>query len=421
MRRSRMWVIARHEWKATVLRREFLLMTVGLPLFIGLIVFLTTVVGTLAVAKAARNAGHGATAVGIYDQAHILSPAAYSAPIDGVTYRLVGSLQAGEQGVSNGSLKALLVVPSDYPKSGRTELYRKPAAGIFDNTNNWQYDNGLRAGLTKNLLPAAMVERVVHPEPGSGPIVYEWSSSRRLFTPAGAGSAVKEIAKFAIPYAFSMLLLVSIFTGTGYLLYGLVEEKENRVMEILLSSVSHEDLLRGKLIGLGAAGLTQLAVWALLGGVPAAIALSLAPSAPHIPPLTLVMAVVLFLLGFTLYGAIMAGVGSMGTSWRESQQATAGLTMCAVVPLMMMAVFMAEPNGVIARSLSWFPLTAPIGMMLRIGLGTVAWWDIAISIASLALGIWIVLKISAKLFRLGLLLYGKAPSAGEIWRWLVTA
>ncbi|HEX5323736.1 MAG TPA: ABC transporter permease, partial [Capsulimonadaceae bacterium] len=206
-----------------------------------------------------------------------------------------------------------------------------------------------------------------------------------------------------------------------YLLYGLVEEKENRVMEILLSSASHEEILRGKLIGLGAAGLTQLAVWALLAGVPAAIALSLVPSVPHIPALTVVVGIVLFMLGFTLYGTIMAGVGSIGTSWRESQQATAAVTMCAVVPLMLMTVFMAEPNGIVARVLSWFPLTAPIGMMLRVGMGSVAWWDLGIGLLSLAAGIWIVQKMSAKLFRLGLLLYGKAPSAGEVWRWLVHA
>jgi len=192
-------------------------------------------------------------------------------------------------------------------------------------------------------------------------------------------------------------------------------------MEILLSSVSHEEILRGKLIGLGVAGMTQLAVWAVLVGIPAVIALSLFPAAPHIPAMTFVMAVVLFMLGFALYGSIMAGIGSIGTSWRESQQATAAISMCAVVPLMMITVFLAEPNGVIPRILSWTPFTAPISMMLRVGMTSVPWWDVGLCIASLLAGIWIVQKLSAKLFKLGLLLYGKAPSAGEVLHWLVKA
>jgi ABC-2 type transport system permease protein len=291
---------------------------------------------------------------------------------------------------------------------------------MFDDDNNWQYDNALRAGLTAGRLPARLAERLLHPEAGNGPTVYEWNPEARSFKPAQGGVGA-DLGKFAVPYAFSMLLLMSIFTGTGYLVYGLVEEKENRLMEVLLSSASHEEILRGKLIGLGAAGLTQIGVWALFGGVPAAIVLALSPSAPHISPVTALIALMLFALGFALYGTIMAGVGSLGTSWRESQQATAMITFLAVIPLMMMPVFMADPNGTVARVLSWFPLTSPIAMMLRVGMTAVPAWDLALGIALVAVGVWLAQKMSAKLFRLGLLMYGKAPSLPEVWRWMVRA
>jgi ABC-2 type transport system permease protein len=421
MKRNRMWVIARHEWRATVMRREFLMVTIGLPLFICAIVVCTSVLGALTIAKAVRKSSTNNKPVGIYDPTHVLAPSAYKAPIDGTSYQIVASLDSGRQAVGNGSLRALVVVPQDYLSTGHTELYRRPSSGIFDNGNQYQYDNALRAGLAQGRLPQSTAARLLHPQMANGPKVYEWNSATGAFKPAGADGAGKDLAKFAVPYAFSMLLMMSILTGTGYLLHGLVEEKENRVMEILLSSVSHEEILRGKLLGLGAAGLTQLGVWAVFGGIPAGIALSLVPSAPHIPAFTLIMAAVLFMLGFGLYGSIMAGVGSVGTSWRESQQATAAISMCAVIPLMLITVFLAEPNGAIARTLSWFPPTAPISMMLRVAMGSVPWWDIGLSIASLGVGIWVVQKISVKLFRLGLLLYGKAPNAVEVWRWLVQA
>lgn len=420
MRRIRLWVIARHEWHATVFRREFLIMTVGLPLLLAVIVVGTSVISALAVAKATSHAG-GVNQVAIYDQSRRLAPAAYEKPVDGTQFRLVPTLAAGEQGVETGIYRALLAVPKNYARTGRTVVYRKSAPGMFNDDNNWQYDNALRAGLTARLLPPRLAERVLHPETGGGPAIYQWNAQAHSFKPAVGGGVGSDLGKFAVPYAFSMLLLMSIFTGTGYLVYGLVEEKENRLMEVLLSSASHEEILRGKLIGLGAAGLTQIAVWALLGGVPAAIALAVSPAAPRISPATALIGLVLFAVGFALYGTIMAGVGSLGTSWRESQQATAMITFLAIIPLMMMPVFMAEPNGVVARVLSWFPLTAPIAMMLRVGMGAVPAWDLALGIALATGGVWIAQKMSAKLFRLGLLMYGKAPSVPEVWRWLVKA
>lgn len=419
MRKSRLWVISRHEWRATVMRREFLLVTVGLPLLIAAIVVGTSVISAVAVTKAASHSGVSKP-VAIYDQSHQLAPAAYGKPVDGIDYVLVGSLADGQNGVSAGTYQALLVVPGDYARTGRTTIYRKNAPGMFDDEGSRRFDNALRAGLTAGRLPALLADRVLNPEAGSGPEVYEWNAQARAFKPAHGGVAA-DLGRFAVPYAFSMLLLMSIVTGTGYLVYGLVEEKENRLMEVLLSSASHEEILRGKLIGLGAAGLTQIGVWALLGGVPASVALAVSPVAPHIPAATVLVALALFVLGFALYGTIMAGIGSLGTTWRESQQATTLVTFCAVTPMMMMPVFMAEPNGVVARVFSWFPMTAPIGMMLREAMGGVPAWDLALGMALIAVGVWLAQKLSAKLFRLGLLMYGKAPSVPEVWRWLVRA
>ena len=214
---------------------------------------------------------------------------------------------------------------------------------------------------------------------------------------------------------------MTILLGTGYLLHGIIDEKENRVMEILLSSVSHEELLRGKLIGLGGAGLTQMGVWGLMGGLPALLILPHLPTSFRIAPGTFLLALVLFVLGFLFYGSLMAAFGSLSSSWRESQQVTSLVVILAMIPFMLLPVILESPNGVPARVLSWFPPTAPVALMLRTTAGTVPVWDLTLGIGLLMVGIWAVQKMTAKLFHLGLLLYGKPPSPREVLHWLQAA
>ena len=189
------------------------------------------------------------------------------------------------------------------------------------------------------------------------------------------------------------------------------KEKESRMMEILLSSITHQELLIGKLIGAGSAGLTQLGIWAVMGSIPAAIGyVALAPLV-HISLGLFLLAGLLFVLAFAFYGTLIGAIGSLGSSWKESQQITGIIMMMMVIPLMFMPAIIDQPNGIPARILSWFPPTAAQTLMMRASAGDVAWWDEALTIGLLIGAVMLIQNISARLFpSLGLLLQGKTPT-----------
>ena len=177
------------------------------------------------------------------------------------------------------------------------------------------------------------------------------------------------------------------------------------------------ELMAGKVIGLGALGLTQILVWLLTawGVTGGAVALFAIMGAVTLPLKTLILVVIYYLLGFSLYAVLMAGTGSLGTTMRESQQIAGIFSMFAAVPYMLSGFLFANPNMLLARILSFFPLTAPTMMMMRLPLADVPWVDVAGSIVVLLLSIPAALWLGAKLFRVGLLIYGKRPTLKEIW------
>jgi ABC-2 type transport system permease protein len=210
---------------------------------------------------------------------------------------------------------------------------------------------------------------------------------------------------------------MTIFISSGYLLQGVAEEKESRVIEIVVSSVRPVELMAGKVAGLGALGLTQVLVWvaSVAGFSGGAVAFLAVAGAASIPARVLILGVVYYLLGYTLYAILMAGVGALGTTMQESQQLAGIFSFFAAVPYMISGFLFANPNMLIARVLSFFPLTASTMMMMRIPLAEVGWVDVVGSIVVLLLSIPAALWVGAKLFRVGLLIYGKRPTLRDIW------
>jgi ABC-2 type transport system permease protein len=227
------------------------------------------------------------------------------------------------------------------------------------------------------------------------------------------------VGAFLVPLLFGILLLMSIFTSSGFLLQGLSEEKENRIMEILLSSVSTRQLITGKVLGLGAAGLTQMLFWLLsarliLEVMPAGISDVL--GGLEISAGLLALSLLYFILGYLLFAILMAGVGAIGATARESQQMSTIFILPTILSLEA-AIFLAgNPENIIIRVLTYIPLTSPIIVVMRQGQGEIAFWEILISlfllVAAIAGSLWLVTKV----FRSFLLMYGKTPRFREIVR-----
>ncbi|MCA9915557.1 MAG: ABC transporter permease, partial [Anaerolineae bacterium] len=201
------------------------------------------------------------------------------------------------------------------------------------------------------------------------------------------------------------------------LMNGIVEEKTNRVMEILVTSVTPTQLLTGKIIGLGLLGLTQMVIWGVAGGV----AIALGQSLPFLSGVTFptdlaLLALVYFVLSYFLIASLMAGVGVVANSEQESRQFSSFISLMWVLPFFFVAQFIDDPNGVVPILLTLIPITSPISALMRVGLSAVPAWQIIASLAILFVTMIFTAWGSARVFRWGMLRYGKRVSLRDMIR-----
>ncbi len=428
--KSRTAVVARREFVSTIKRKGWLIATFGMPFFLLLYVAIASLAGFLISKEAAKPGG----TIGIVDLAGFvklpeggevkpsLPPEAAGAAEEfgihletlpsagglGARFRLYPDEAAGRAALDAEKVKALYVIPADYLTTGKATVWDASGSFLSDKLTG---ESAMRGLLVRSLLAdhvdPALIDRTLAPlstEVWSKNREGEWS--RR--------SLATILASIGVPIAFSLLLMLSLMINAGQLLEGVSEEKENRVIEVLLSSIDAQSLLAGKLLGLGAAGLLQLTIWLLMAVVPA---VSLVAGAALRPGLVAVC-LAAFLLGFTLFGTLITATGALGTNAREAQQFGMIWSLGAAIPWMFFALFLTSPDGMPARILSYVPLTAPVSIMMRTALGHVAWWEYLLSGALLVGAIVVALRMSGRMFRTALLMYGKRPTVPEIWRWL---
>jgi len=217
---------------------------------------------------------------------------------------------------------------------------------------------------------------------------------------------------FFSSFVFIILLMMMILSSGGMLIRSLLEEKSNRLIEILVSSCTPQQLLTGKILGLSALGLFQMAIWSLIG-----IALVGSATVPltvfeHLPLMLLY-----FLAGFIFYTALFVGFGSIVTTEQEAQQLTGYISMILILPIVFAVTAIQNPNSTIIHALSYFPLTTPSIMLLRLNVSPVPFYEIITTLGILIISILITIYLTAKIFRIGILSYGKRPSLKELANW----
>jgi ABC-2 type transport system permease protein len=433
-------LVARREYIATIRRKAFIILTIGMPVFFLILFGLSAIGGMLA----ARSEARSSLPVGIVDEAGVvdmglLEKVRASFPMPKALAKGSGGLDVlrdlkdfdskmalmrsqieirkfdrredAKSAFLNKEIRGYYVVPPDFLKDGEIRLMTRKGGFLSDSRPAW--------ATISRLLQASILEGKVNDDLGRRvwvPPEIESTQMSESGEVSGSGTA-EEVADFAVPYFATLFFMISIIGTSGYLLQSVAEEKENRVIEVLISSVSTDQLLAGKVLGLCGAGLSQMLIWITVGVTPAAMTF------PHLGLRwsQLVVALVFFLLGFLLFGTLMAGCGALGNNYRESQQLSMVWTMSAVSPFFVMTLLMQQPNGTLARVLSYIPLTAPVTMMLRTSSATVPAWDIALSAVILAASLFFFVRLGGKLFRVGVLMYGKRPSLDEIVRWLKAA
>jgi ABC-2 type transport system permease protein len=227
-------------------------------------------------------------------------------------------------------------------------------------------------------------------------------------------------------FILSMILLMVIYTSLAVwgaaLMNGVIEEKTSRVVEVIVSSVSPSRLFGGKLLGVGAAGLTQFLVWACVAAAISFIGGRAAAAdgmpIPEVQPHVLVFFVIYFLLGYFLYGSLYAGVGAAVNSQQEAQSLVFPVLMPLILGVMLFPVVLGSPDSVLSTTLSLIPFWTPLLMFLRISALTPPTWQIALSIVLTGLTIVATNWVASRIYRIGILMYGKRPTFPEIMKWV---
>jgi ABC-2 type transport system permease protein len=238
-------------------------------------------------------------------------------------------------------------------------------------------------------------------------------------------------ASFFLSYIMTFVLYFALVVYGVQVMNSTLEEKTNRIVEVLASSLTPFQLMLGKILGVGAVGLFQLALWAAaallltanlgfilrLVGLPAQAA-GAAPL-PTISPALLTVFLIFFLLGFFLYAALYAAVGAMCSSHQDTQQANVPVTMAVFAGFMCMFPILNEPEGPLARVLSFVPPVAPFATPLRYSIAPLPWSEVFLSALTTILGVLGVAWLASRVYRIGILAYGKRPSVRELSRWIV--
>jgi ABC-2 type transport system permease protein len=430
---SRVFTVARREFLTTVRRKAFLIMLVGTPAYFTFVMSISA--GSQA--REGSDALKQLTQLGVVDSSGLLANATTeihteSRPEDNpfarrnamqqsveslaprtftTTIRLFPDEASAQRALRAGAISQLLVVPRDYLEAGLLRRYAR-SNNLFSNADRRAIDAWLSQGLIRAHVDSLIAMRAARPSEHEA--FYTLNARTDLFE---IKDNKREMFDFMLPFMFSLVLGLCIMIGGQYLLQGVAEEKESRILESLLCTVSADELMAGKLLGLGSVGLAVVGVWAAAGLVFAGPILLMLRAT--ISPELLGIALVYFLLGYLFFGSIMTGIGAMTNNMREAQQFAVWFTFANFVPFIMIVKILGHPSEPLAVGLSLFPPTAATAMMLRLTApaSNVPPWQIGLSITLLAASAWMALRFASRVFRIGLLMYGKTPNLPEILRW----
>ena len=406
---SHLFLIARFELLRNLRRRGFLGLTIGLPLLA-----LAILIGSQLFAGSGGDDNEGAVGdselrAGYVDQSGVLNGWAEN---DLLQMRAFADEAAARAALETGEISAYWLIPVDYLASG--EITRVQASFSFEGYNNWQIESAIRG----SLIAAATTDetnatRFLDPLAGFELVPYEGDSAA---TVDGEDFGTS----FAVVYGFAILFVVSIMMTNGYLLQSVIEEKETKLIEVLLITVRPGTLLTGKALGLGVLGLFQILFWILTGygllqvasnsGVLVDVQLVL----QDISLAYLALLLAYFLLLYFFMAAGFGAVGALSQSMQEGPQFTVVFVLPAMVPLWFTSVFATDPDGSLAVALSVLPIVSPLAMVQRLAITEVPALETVLSLALMCAAVLAMFWLAGRLFRFHTLLAGRLPRLREI-------
>lgn len=395
---NKTWIVIKHEYLKHVRKKRFILAILSLPLFVLLLV----AVGFMAVIFQ-----YDSTPVGYIDRSGLLvnsidyqaeAPIGWMKPIEFIPYTKESD---ADSALKENRIQAYYVLDEDFIETREINLIAMEAP-----------DSEINSDFFNFIQLSALVDQ---PEQLSNRIM-QGASFEIISSASEKPTNENDFLVFILPFLAGFLFIMAVNISAGYLLQSVVEEKENRTMEIMVTSISPTQLMTAKVIGNLSVGLTQLVVWIIFGiiGISALFRLFPDIQSTKIDFSFLLLTILVFIPAFVMVAAMMAALGATTTETREAQQIAGIFTLPMVLPYWFMSVLIEKPNSPLSIFFSLFPFTAPISLPMRAALSSVPVWQIVFTIGLLFLFAIIALWIAGRAFRLGMLRYGKKLSLKEI-------
>jgi ABC-2 type transport system permease protein len=409
--------VIRREYNEHVRKKSFLIGTILVPVFMLaflVVPILLTFLGPndqLKVAVIDRTGEVGKRFAAALDDTTADGEPKYLVQLAGAKDErdLIASLDAGD-------LDILLVIPEDVFEKGKVRYVTKDVRNfqVFENFENRLTRIVIERRLAREGLDygrvASLTTRV--------------TLDVNQITSTGEVKEKSMLTEWGLVFVFVMILYMALLTWGITISRSIIEEKGSRVIEVLLSSVEPRDLLLGKVVGIGLAGLTQMAIWALVGlaiTVYGGAAAAEIFAKVKVPYSVFVYFVVYFVLGFLLYAAMFTVIGSICSTEQDAQQLQGLVTMPLIIPILVLMFIVQSPNSTLAVVMSLIPLFTPMVMLGRIIVLQPPAWQLGLSIVVMIASIYLSVAFSARVFRVGILMYGKRPSLPEVIKWYRSA
>jgi ABC-2 type transport system permease protein len=403
-------LVLRNEIIAAVTRKSFLFTAFGLPL-IAVLIFLGASVLKSDTFSSLRGLTGGSDeselqVEGYVDHSGLIRVIPEDIP-EGILVAYPDEASA-RQALNDGEIAAYYVISADYIESGNLTYINPDYNWTSSRGQSWVMLQTLTANLLDN--DPERIQRF-------------WNVMDvevKALAPSQKRDEDNPLT-FAVPYATMMIFYVAILMSSSLLLNSVSVEKQNRVMEILMSSIQPRQLLTGKIVGLGITGLLQTLIWFGTGYTMLRLSgrtFDLPPGF-ELPPSVLVWGTVFFLLGYAVYASLMAALGALVPNLKEASQSTIVVIWPTIVPMFFISILIEQPHGALATGLSLFPLTAPMTMMLRLSVGGVPWWQPPLAAALLLITVYFILRAVARVFRAQYLLSGQTFSVKRYFGALV--
>ncbi|MEP7284787.1 MAG: ABC transporter permease [Chloroflexota bacterium] len=400
-----------YEFRRQSRRRAYRFMSVGVPLIVLLIFFGFRIYQQIRPADTGLSVDLSKTKdnasfrpVGFVDQSGLMEPPSLFSGL--IRFDSEDEAQAA---VRSNQIGGYYVIAQDYLRTGEVNQF-------FD---RFSFSNLSNTGLKSLIIDSLSAGKNIDPnliERLQSSIVV---SSHAINEAGTAKQTTSGDTSYFLAYVFSLTLIFSSFITSGYLMQSIVEEKESRMIEILLSSIRPVELLAGKILALGLLGLIQMLLWGvtllfIVQQLPTLIPQMLGVKPPS--GIQLVVLLIYFVLGYLLLAAVYTSIGALATNMREGPQLAAFITLPFALPMYALSIITASPGGPLAVGLSLFPITAPLTMVSRIAISDVPPLELAISISLLMLTIALAIWVAGRLFRVNTLLSGQLPRLRDLPR-----